>query len=75
LLVVISNGKPRRIHGIFFLVLLRDKWFVLQAEDWSGAHEVLVSEIAPSSILSQDYSHLRTLLASLEPAHIADKVM
>jgi hypothetical protein len=48
---------------------------MLQAEDWSGAHEVLVSEIAPSSILSQDYSHLRTLLASLEPAHIADKVL
>jgi hypothetical protein len=48
---------------------------MLQAEDWSGAHEVLVSEIAPSSILAQDYSHLRTLLASLEPPHIADKVL
>ncbi len=48
---------------------------MFQAEDWSGAHEVLVSEIAPSSILSQDYSHLRTLLASLEPPHIADKVL
>ncbi len=55
-------------------MLPKDKWLVLQAEDWSGAHEVLVSEIAPSSILSQDYSHLRTLLASLEPPHIADKV-
>jgi hypothetical protein len=55
--------------------MVLNKWLVLQAEDWSGAHEVLVSEIAPSSILAQDYSHLRTLLASLEPAHIADKVL
>ena len=47
---------------------------MVQAEDWSAGHEVMVSEIAPAAILSQDYDHLHTLLTSLAQPHVADKV-
>jgi len=47
---------------------------LLIAERWLEAHQVLVKEIAPDCIISQEYDYLNSLLSQLAPSHISDNI-
>jgi nuclear pore complex protein Nup98-Nup96 len=47
---------------------------LIKACDWNEAHKVVVSEIAPSALLSQDYTKLEEFLNSLAEAASLQKI-
>ena len=48
-------------------------WFLLSAESWNEAHEVIVKKIAPDAIINQDYEFFFSLLEDLGTIHILRK--
>ncbi|XP_023336271.1 nuclear pore complex protein Nup98-Nup96 [Eurytemora carolleeae] len=47
---------------------------LIKAKDWNEAHKLIIAEIAPSALLSQNYSQLEDFLTSLQDAADAQKI-
>ena len=45
-----------------------------KAEDWSEAHKVIIGEIAPTAILSQNYAQLEAFLTQIAEPSVVEKV-
>ena len=52
------------VHIINILFVFQ-AWFLLSAESWNEAHEVIVKKIAPDAIINQDYDFFFSLLEDL----------
>jgi len=79
--VVDRLGVPRQWVAAAKAVLARAKGrprdralHLIQAESWTEAHTVIVKEIAPDAIISQEYHYLQSLLASLAPPEVASVI-
>ena len=68
------SQKVRTLHDTYrqqklYLTLISNiffqAWFLLSAESWNEAHEVIVKKIAPDAIINQDYEFFFSLLEDL----------
>ncbi|XP_057338404.1 nuclear pore complex protein Nup98-Nup96 [Microplitis mediator] len=42
-------------------------WYLLQAEQWNRAHEVIIEHLAADAIINENYDYLRSLLSPFVP--------
>lgn len=50
-------------------------WYLIKAEQWSHAHDVVVKKIAPDAIVNDDYEFLYALLTELAAAAVSNGII
>ncbi|KAK0182886.1 hypothetical protein PV327_000973 [Microctonus hyperodae] len=42
-------------------------WYLLQAQQWNRAHEIIIEHLAADAIINENYTYLRSLLSPIVP--------
>ncbi len=61
------------ISGSCILYLCFQAWYLLRAELWNEAHQVIVNKIAPDAIINDEYEFFYDLLKDLANVHEVEK--
>ncbi|KAG8036803.1 hypothetical protein G9C98_004125 [Cotesia typhae] len=60
-------NEAKAIKGCAFKRYGEAAWYLLQAEQWNRAHEVIIEHLAADAIINENYDYLRSLLSRFVP--------